>query len=936
MGAKMFELIKQRIVKDLIGEIACLGATELELVGHNYISIREGKTLIHHGLNKDYKPSGYTVDSFSEDSSIIGEYSTEKGYFNNEGTKDKPIYKKINSDIEHALNHAVKTAIDKIYLISNQEECPSFRAIFNSTETAKRHSGVLVIIGAGELAKGVYNQSISNSDAASFYKQCLPTFSQHLDNYEYFGKLPSACSGYVHEESIFNSIVRHFADGNHICVLHGVSGSGKTQAAIDFVKRKSDTFANYIWISGDDWNSTSSLCSVQRSRGGSPFNVAGLFNSEKTILVIDNYTESLDEYNFEELYPGFERGGVVLVTSQIAAPKSLKYLSIPQFSADKAFEVLGECSSSPSELCLEFISRCRFSPLVLAITRKICADQGIDREGVYQEILDDPRSIPDDSGAPIVQRILSNLGESPLDALKKIANSGKNYHDIEFLRHFIGAIRCNTLQKLSILTPENTTGVFRIHDLVSIAVKERIDSSPIVRSIEDYIARKAGDMTPSVLRQIHLCSDIILEEHLQRGDRSIDWLHYSLLQLESMRYLGLHDDLRQLAISLSVDTASLKCIIDSREIYSYEIQDAGARTRYYADCASLYESLLNTGVPDEYRLELLHHMGKALRRSGKYSEALTAFNQILVLSPSLHATYGQIAHLGSQKDVDATARTSGEKAMRILLELIQTDVFSVPLRVSLSALARLRSYKDLVREINHEPDMIESLSGVLLVSALEGLDQFYEAFVSFTSMFGYSHSNICVSVAEAISEVLVVPPAKVDMTHWINACESLANSSKAARSEDREALAMILINSSLAFANAINEAQLLSAYQARAIAKVYNIAGQPGNAIAAIKKVPKEKVNLWLLYEEVKALLELSEVHPNEALGKARVCFQLATKDAKAAQIISTYHDLLATCYQKLGDRENAAIELRLAINECADIKYKADLEGRLDELASL
>jgi tetratricopeptide (TPR) repeat protein len=471
---------------------------------------------------------------------------------------------------------------------------------------------------------------------------------------------------------------------------------------------------------------------------------------------------------------------------------------------------------------------------------------------------------------------------------------------------------------------------------VSIAVHESIDSAPIVKSIENYIAEKAGDMTPSVLRQIHLCSNTILEEHLRRGVRDIDWLHYSLLQLESMRHLGLHGELRQLAIAPSDDIVRLKCIIDSKEIYSFEIQDVEIRIRYYADCASLYESLLNAGVPDEYRLELLHHMGKALRRSGKYSEALTAFNQILELSPSLHATHGQIAHLGTQKDVDATARASGEEAMKILIELIKNDVFSVPLRVSLAALARLRSYTELVKKTNHEPDMIDSLSGVLLVSALEGLDQFYEAFVSFTSMFGFSHSHICVSVAEAISEVLVIPPSKVDKKHWINACEALANSSEAASTEDRKALAMILINASLAFANAINEAQLLPAYQARAIAKVFNIAGQPANAIVAIRKVPKEKVNFWLLYEEAKALLELSGVHLNEALEKASECFQLAKEDPKAAQRISIYHDLLATCYQKLGDHENAANELSFAIAKCADIKYKAILEGRLDELASL
>ena len=87
----MFEHIKKRIIKGLIEEINCLDAAGIELVGHSYISLRENQTLIHHGLNKDYMPSGYTVDTFSDNSSIVGEYSAEKSYFEFSGTKDSPV-----------------------------------------------------------------------------------------------------------------------------------------------------------------------------------------------------------------------------------------------------------------------------------------------------------------------------------------------------------------------------------------------------------------------------------------------------------------------------------------------------------------------------------------------------------------------------------------------------------------------------------------------------------------------------------------------------------------------------------------------------------------------------------------------------------------------------------------------------------------------------
>ena len=222
------------------------------------------------------------------------------------------------------------------------------------------------------------------------------------------------------------------------------------------------------------------------------------------------------------------------------------------------------------------------------MTKKLCHDQGIDKEIIYREILDEPELVDDSSGASIVRKILTGLPESSLGALKQIANSGKNYHDIEFLRHFIGALKCNSLQKLSILAPENTTGVLRLHDLISIAAQDDVDSSPIVASIEEYISLKAGDMTPSVLRQIHLCSDIIFEEHLRRGSRDIDWLHYSLLQLEGDKKIELHDELFDIDLNKSDSLPKIKSVIDAKEIHAYTITDNNARKDYYSACANRY------------------------------------------------------------------------------------------------------------------------------------------------------------------------------------------------------------------------------------------------------------------------------------------------------------------------------------------------------------
>ncbi|MFZ2171291.1 MAG: tetratricopeptide repeat protein, partial [Methylococcaceae bacterium] len=663
----MFELVKKRIIKNLIEEIGCLDATDLELVGHSVISIIESKRMIHHGINKDYKPSGYTVDSFSDDSTIVGEYSTIKDYFEDETPKATPTYGKINNDIAHAIAHKKPDGPDKIYLIANQEEPPSFRSKFNSTPQSQSHRKRIIIYDARELAKIIYDQSISNTTNAGFYKQFFPGFSQDLDNYEYYGKVPARCEQHISDAGMLDVIFHHYKHGQNICVLHGLSGSGKTQAAIDFIHHKGKGFENYIWISGEDWKPDTSLSAIQRTRGGTPINVPGLFNSSKTILVIDSIERSLEASQFTELSVGFGKGGFVLATSQVATPGSAMYLAIPKLSKESALQILGEDPESVSETCKEFVKACSFSPLILSTTRKIVELEGIARDEFYKEVLNDPEAISGSDGVSIMRKILAKLEPGTRQALGKIASSGLSVHDLNFLRYFLGINACINLQKLSFLMPANIPGVMKVHDLVCVATQDDMNSTALAEAIENYIGKDNGAMTPSVFRQIHLGYRQIHDEHIRRGDRDPDWLTYALLQVEGEMKQDIHKQIHAKEITPDLNLASVMSIIDAKEVHSYTITDSDERRKYYNQCSEIFENALSKAIGEDVKSELLHHRGKALRRSGQYEEALGCFTQLLELKPEWHATYGQIAHLGTQKGVDGRIKAKGEESMCTLM-----------------------------------------------------------------------------------------------------------------------------------------------------------------------------------------------------------------------------------------------------------------------------
>ncbi len=171
----MSEFIKKRVVKDLIDELADFNSVSLELVGHKVIETLESKALVHHGINKDYKPVGYTV-TFFQDFTIVGEYSTEFGYFKDcSGKKKENRFDKIEKDINHSIKKGGTKPPSKIYLVSPEEEPAYFAGNFNKSRVSEENRRRVTFLDARELAKAIFQSSLDNSQAADFSKPMFVT-----------------------------------------------------------------------------------------------------------------------------------------------------------------------------------------------------------------------------------------------------------------------------------------------------------------------------------------------------------------------------------------------------------------------------------------------------------------------------------------------------------------------------------------------------------------------------------------------------------------------------------------------------------------------------------------------------------------------------------------------------------------------------------------
>ncbi len=471
-----------------------------------------------------------------------------------------------------------------------------------------------------------------------------------------------------------------------------------------------------------------------------------------------------------------------------------------------------------------------------------------------------------------------------------------------------------------------------VHDLICKAARKEadVDSGPLVAHIKAYINSYQGEMTPSVLREIHICRNELLREDERRGDREPDWLGYALLQMDDTRR-GPVDAYTRLGLDPTARLATLLCLIDAREQYSYSIDDREQREGFYKQCIEEYVAAIRIAA-GRNRTELLHHLGKAYRRVGREDDALSCFQELVSLEPEWHAARSQIVHLGARKGASGRIKDEGGLALRLLIRQILDDPWMVPLRISMVTVSNLRSYPDFVRELTADAQAVADLADVIAMSALEGLDQFYDAIVAFTSLFAYRHEQLCISLVEALRDMFFVIPESVGAGKPMSACEALANIAESAKRSGHDAEWKKWSELSARYAEVILAAGPLNDFEIRGVAKVFNIAGAPSRALEVILQRAPATDNHWILYRKAEAQLALGLP---EALDTARVALNRALEDPAAKRRLASYYDLMSQCFEGI-DPKAALANVKLALDAANDDKYRRILEQRLEHLRSL
>lgn len=926
----MADLREKIIVKNLIEEISNIDAINLELVGTKVVSHIEGQTMVHHGLNKDYTPVGYTIDAFSNDGCIAIQCSTEKTYFEamHRNGYSTP-FPKIESDINKAIAHSQKTK--KIYLISSQEEPPSFRKQFNECNI---WNGITIeILDARELAKHIYAQSVKNSQLAIEYGRFFPDFHQRVSTFEYYGRIPPHCNYYC-SEPLHREEINHHYEECSICVVSGLSGAGKTQAAIDYSHSCKNEFDNILWIAGDDWKENTSLSSIQRSRVGCAINVSGIFNSSKTLLIIDSLERDITEADFQELTEGFSRGSRVLITSQRSNPHNKIYTVLHEISENTAQQILPKVDSDSNSYS-QFIERCKFLPIILTTAREIIENESVDREELFKDILNNPQNIENKDGKSILSCILERLDEQKRTNLQKLFCNGIYFHDQIFVDSYLGITARRALQKIGILKISHLPNILYTHDIIGDIFKSPNADYGIIHHLGTCIEKNKGNITPTILREIHILQSVLQDFYL-KGNPIYNWETYALLQIDSIDNSELAKKLATAQITSDIPYAKLLCIIDANELISLEIKDKEEKNRFLLAKAQQYEDIANKITDSNIKLDLWHHAGKCYRKTKNFEKAIASFGRVLQENPQYHVSLLQIMMIGTQDCPQEIKEIANEKS-EFLIECILQDYKNIPLRISLEAISHISSYNKIEKDILLNRAHVEKIKDILLEAAIEGINQFYKAFYQFTSLTSYQYGDILLSFVDNFLEIFDIRPESIDRKYCGKICEAFTNLFNS--NMDDERVRKLSSDLAILFANHIvNNEQNISPFIARILAKTYNSIGNFSRALEVIEMLPEEKVknDHWLLYR--KAESELRKNDPAAAHITLAIAYRLVKKDKKGRERISIYERMIAKCLFAKNENKLKKLAFKFykrAIEHCNNEKFKAQLLQEQSEISN-
>lgn len=663
MNPQTRNLLVQRVTESL----TILGpGSAFERFGVVFIEFLLDIVLVQRGSSIGGSPVGGALDATTPDGKLVVETSILKSYF--DGGMGKP-----RGDIAHALKLAPMA--EDIYLLGSQRAPTGVIEAFTTEvgESSQMAGRRIHLMDGRAIAEAIIDKLMLQDEAIDALSEILPILGDVRDDHPASLRAPPLTPLYVKRGPVDAELDRRLASGTVVDIC-GIGGIGKSQVATACIRRNRGQFEYSFWVNAHDLEGVEQLSSVQLRRGGAARNVSALLRKNRTLLVLDDASDSLLS---EQLASQCGSASKIIVTRRKVPPGAYE---VPMMDKRQAREVLGKnLTNSPSEGVFKAIwNSVGGHPLSLRLINS-AVQAGIPFEDIAEDCLNIPK-LADDEMA-LADRILGRLRPFLESELSVFLWAGRPYCDRAFLRAVIGPISLSMLERYGLTAPESAASV-RIHDIVFSALKvANWLSAERAAAIDDHLAqfilqhvRDDGQALQTIAYQLNRK----IAKNVENGET-----HPALLYALAAIWTGsaVRVDLLPEAISAAAAIAGHSArehevailvvleTIEARGRHMRQMLGNAAAIEWASSVLPAYDHLETMeDLTPRQLAEIRHHRAKTLRFVGRLDDAERMFEQVLADFPLNDAKLQLLRLLDKRTEDHGCAKRYAEEIIAARLD----------------------------------------------------------------------------------------------------------------------------------------------------------------------------------------------------------------------------------------------------------------------------
>lgn len=905
------------LIEELIRGIAAIGPL-FETFGQRVADYLIEDRLIHRGLNAKGMPVGNTVDSNTVEGNIVVEYSADQTYF-------KKPFKKLKGDIKHALNNHPQ--VKHIYLLAGQVCGPTLdtRLANLRHRTAKRFGVIIDVHDARRIAEMIFDELLLNDEAIETLSPFLAPLERIRNEYAATQLLPTSNSSYIPQQDTIDELIDHIKTKRFVG-LAGVSGSGKSEAAVEVANQLKVDFELTVWISASELREIKELEGIDVERCGRNVSVASLLRSRSCLLILDDLKLmwSIDEFS---TYLGAD--SAIIVTRQIAHADDLRISMLSKADA-KTLLFCGIDEECPDEVLQKALDVAGGHPLSLRLM-----NAGV-RKSSWSDLASDCELVGEYTASDFQGRLSDRLFVRIQPNLERelafFTWCDSHRIDKAFAREALKSLGLRKLDDSCILATDRSD-VIRLHDVVwSILKNTKVPMATYQDHFDacfDKHITKLAFAPSEALNFLNFCQLHRRKiESILRSKPTSSSCVYCLTHVWSDEDIdcdllpnpeSLCDAIENGVATEDIDVSALCEVIES--LYRRDKRDQNLerardnlRKRF-----NLFDRVANAnGVSQNGRRIALHHKAKGLRNVREFDKAIELAEEVLAISDSAE-TRLLLARLLSYGE-----KSENLRAQSLLMQILQ-DASEHPdeseISVALAAIETLgwglnRKFtrdalpKALVKHGRQIADLITS-------AGARGFDQAFSTFAAIGRAMRYHNEGLFISVLESLGN--------------IDPSDNLSDKERAAWGD-----IFLTMSESLSIEQPVRHAktalefylnmEMPSDFIYQQIGKAYFRTQQFGEASKILEPLVERNPNPWNRFWLSKVLL---------SYGRHEECLKLIDKAIEAPEaksFLPTFYEHRFDVRNDSGDTPNAIDDLRTAHELCQESSHKSALAKKLVE----